>query len=54
MNQEESDKIHELCSRIAVEDDQQKFLALAEELNRVLSRHDRRLHPGAPAESNKK
>ncbi len=37
MNKEESDRIHELCSRIAVEHDHKKFLALVEELNRVLS-----------------
>jgi hypothetical protein len=37
MTREESDRIHELCSRIAVEHDYKKFLALVEELNRVLS-----------------
>ena len=37
MNKEESDRIHDLCSRIAVEHDYKKFLALVEELNRVLS-----------------
>jgi len=37
MNKEESERIHDLCSRIAVEKDHKKFLALVEELNRVLS-----------------
>jgi hypothetical protein len=37
MNKEESDRIHDLCSRIAIEHDQRKFLALVEELNRILS-----------------
>jgi hypothetical protein len=54
MNQEESDKIHDLCSRIAVEHDHKKFLALVEELNRILSRPDHRLHTNVPAESEKK
>jgi hypothetical protein len=31
------DRIHELCSRIAVEQDRQKFLDLVEELSRILS-----------------
>ena len=37
MNNADSDRIHELCSRIAVEQDKKKFLALIEELNRLLS-----------------
>ena len=37
MTKEESERIHDLCSRIAVEHDYKKFLALVEELNRVLS-----------------
>jgi hypothetical protein len=43
MNKEDSDRIHELCSLIAVEHDRQKFLNLVEELNRILSAQDRRL-----------
>lgn len=43
MNKAESDRIHELCSLIAVEQDRQKFLNLVEELNRILSAQDRRL-----------
>jgi hypothetical protein len=41
MNKEESDLIHDLCSRIATEHDHKKFLALVEELNRVLSGEER-------------
>lgn len=41
MNKADSDRIHELCSRIAVEHDHKKFLALVEELNRILSAQDR-------------
>jgi hypothetical protein len=36
MNKTESDRIHELCSLIAVEQDRHKFLQLCEELNRIL------------------
>ncbi len=43
MNQADSDRIHELCSLIAVEQDREKFLALVEELNRLLAAKDRRL-----------
>src|SRR5271155_368107 len=42
MNKAESERIHELCSRIVVEQDQQEFLKLCEELNRMLStKHER-------------
>jgi hypothetical protein len=40
MNKHESDRIQELCSKIAVEQDHQKFLKLVEELNRILSAKD--------------
>ncbi|MGD0567104.1 MAG: hypothetical protein ABSA78_01765 [Candidatus Sulfotelmatobacter sp.] len=43
MNKIESDRIHELCSLIAVEQDRQKFQALVEELNNVLGANDERL-----------
>jgi hypothetical protein len=43
MNKTESDRIHELCSLIAVEQDRQKFQALVEELNQVLSANHERL-----------
>jgi hypothetical protein len=49
MTKEESDRIHDLCSRIAVEHDHKKFLALVEELNRVLSNKG-----SAPAQQDKK
>ena len=40
MDQANSDRIHELCSLIAVEQDRQKFLGLVEELSRILSAQD--------------
>jgi hypothetical protein len=43
MNKSESDRIHELCSLIAVEQDRMKFLALVGELNRILEANDQRL-----------
>jgi hypothetical protein len=43
MNKAESDRIHELCSLIAVEQDHKRFQALIEELNRILSAKDQRL-----------
>ena len=43
MNQSESDRVYELCSRIAVERDHRKFLELVEELNRVLGKTHQRL-----------
>jgi hypothetical protein len=36
-------RIHELCCLIAVEQDQQKFLKLVDELNRLLEVDDQRL-----------
>jgi hypothetical protein len=51
MNPADSERIHQLCSLIAVEQDRQKFLALVEELNRILSAQDRHLQdksPGGP------
>jgi hypothetical protein len=48
MNKAASDRIHELCSLIAVEQDRQKFLELCEELNRILSTKDERLKKGNP------
>jgi hypothetical protein len=43
MNKTESDRIHELCSLIAVEQDRRKFLELVGELNRLLEVNDERL-----------
>jgi hypothetical protein len=42
MNKADSDRIHELCSLIAVEQDPQKFLSLCEELNRILCAKEER------------
>ena len=42
MNKAESDRIQELCAIIAVEKDRHKFLALVEELNRMLAAKDDR------------
>jgi hypothetical protein len=43
MNKTESDRIQELCSLIAVEQDRRKFLELVGELNRILEVNDQRL-----------
>ncbi len=43
MNKADSERIHELCSLIAVEQDRQKFLELCEELNRILGDKRERL-----------
>ncbi|MFY9908892.1 MAG: hypothetical protein WAK56_03560 [Candidatus Sulfotelmatobacter sp.] len=52
MNKADSDKIHDLCSRIAVEHDHKKFLALVEELNRILSAQDKSFDKSAPKQNN--
>ena len=43
MNKADSERIHELCSLIAVEQDRQKFIQLCEELNRILGAKRERL-----------
>ena len=43
MNYPEFDRIHELCSLIAVEQNRAKFIALVEELNRILDAKGERL-----------
>ncbi len=43
MNKADSDRIHELCSLIAVEQDRHRFLKLVEELNRILGAKEERL-----------
>jgi hypothetical protein len=43
MNKADSDRIHQLCSKISVEQDRQVFLKLVEELNHILSAKDRRM-----------
>ena len=47
MNKADSDRIHQLCSLIAKEQDRAKFLALVEELNRILEAKEERLKTGA-------
>lgn len=51
MNKAESDRIHELCTRIAAEQDHKKFLALVEELNRILSAQDQHLQDNKPRDT---
>jgi len=48
MNQDESARIHELCSLIAIEHDREKFIKLVEELNSILSAQNRRLQGRHP------
>jgi hypothetical protein len=48
MKKADSDRIHELCSLIAVEQDRQRFLRLVEELNRILGAKDERLQHNQP------
>jgi hypothetical protein len=40
LSKAQSDRIHELCSRISVEQDREKFLNLVKELNRLLGASD--------------
>jgi len=46
MNKQLSSRIQELCAQIAVEQDQQIFLNLIEELNRILGANDRQPENG--------
>lgn len=48
MNKADNDRIHELCSLIAVEQDRNKFLRLVEELNRILGAKDEQLQNKRP------
>jgi hypothetical protein len=48
MKKADSDRIHELCSIIAVEQDQEKFLKLVEELIRILGAKDEQLRHNKP------
>lgn len=43
MNKTENDRIHELCSQIAVEQDRRKFLEFVAELNRIFEVNEQRL-----------
>jgi hypothetical protein len=51
MSKADSDKIHDLCSQIAIEHDHKKFLALVEELSRILAAHDRSSDKGSPKQN---
>src|SRR6202795_4156723 len=46
MNKADSERIQQLCSLIAAEKNRHKFLALVEELNRILAAKDSRLQNG--------
>jgi hypothetical protein len=48
MNKADSERIHELCSLIAEEQDRKKFTELCQELNRILGTKERRLEEGQP------
>jgi hypothetical protein len=48
MNKADSDRIHQLCSLIAQEQDREKFLSLVQELNHILETHEERLNIGNP------
>lgn len=50
MNKADSDRIHQLCSLIAQEQDRKTFLDLVEELNRILEAKEARLGVGKPGE----
>jgi hypothetical protein len=50
MNNADSDRIQELCSLIAVEQDQRKFLQLCVELNRILDAKRERLQNKKPGD----
>ncbi|MFZ0816755.1 MAG: hypothetical protein WAM78_14615 [Candidatus Sulfotelmatobacter sp.] len=50
MKKADSDRIHQLCSLIAQEQDRAKFLSLVDELNRILKVHEERLNIGSPRE----
>jgi len=51
MNKADSDRIHELCSLIAVEQNRQRFLKLVEELNRILGAKEEWLQDNQPDDS---
>jgi hypothetical protein len=50
MNQADNDRIQDLCSKIAVEQDRQKFLQLVQELNRILATKEKRLEKNEPSD----
>jgi hypothetical protein len=46
MNKADSDRIHELCSQIAVEQDRTRLLRLVTELNGILSTSESQFSEG--------
>lgn len=40
MNKADSDRVHQLCAQIAVEQDRKRFLELVTELNRILAANE--------------
>jgi hypothetical protein len=48
MNKADTDRIHQLCSLLAVEQNREKFLHLVEELNAILIAKDVRLQDKEP------
>ncbi len=48
MNKADNDRIHELCSLIASEQERRKFLELVKELNQILSAKEERLQADEP------
>jgi hypothetical protein len=50
MNKADTDRIHQLCSLIAQEQDRAKFLTLVEELNRILEAKEERFKIGKSCE----
>ena len=50
MNQADNDRIQDLCSKIAVEQDRQEFLQLVQELNRILATKEKRLEKNEPSD----
>lgn len=50
MNKAEQDRIHELCSLIAVEQDRHRFLELVKELSSILGAKEERLRDDKPGD----
>jgi hypothetical protein len=49
MNQSDS-RVQDLCARIAVEQDRERFMKLVQELNQLLSVKDRTLRNNEPSD----
>jgi hypothetical protein len=48
MNKADDERVHQLCSLIALEQDRSKFLELVTELNRILSDQEKRFQGEKP------